>query len=314
MKTIKLKPVKLLGTALICFGFLSISNAGAQFSYSTDFSGTSYQSGNTLPTINNVQTQDNWFNPSATVNPYTTFIAPVSTNGPTPSYLNIGGSVLDESTPPTDFYTYAMHGINVQSNSVHFDTVFQINPGNQAVQDSFGWTLFNTAGEQLISVDLNAAGTGGTNLASSSQYTLGVTSFANDSSFNSTPFTSAMNAPATVGPIDGNTSYHFAFNVYNIGQTDATVDFFSYNSGNNVPTLLGTALIEGTDWSGVNNNTTIGILGATWVLADSPANYGNNYMAMNTLTVTSVPEPKTYVLFGIAGLIAVIALRRKSNA
>ena len=298
-----MKTIKLLGVGLISLGLLTVSNVGASSSlpYSTDFSGTNFQSDNTLPVVNNPETQGNWYNPTADLSPFTTGI--VAEGGGT-NYLNIGGSLLSAaSATPADFYTYAMQGINVQSNSVHFDSTFQINPGT-TTQDSFGWTLFNTVGQQLVSIDLNATGLG--------QYTLGVTSFANDSSFNSLSFNLNGN-PLT--PLDGNKSYQLGFNIYNIGSTEARVDAFSYNSGNNAPpTYVGQALIEGTDWSNVNG-TEIGILGATWALnGETVSDYGNNIMAMNTLAVTSVPEPQTWVLFGLAGLVLVVAVRRRANS
>jgi len=298
-----------LGAALL--GFSLLSNAGAQFSYSTDFSGTNFQANYTLPLVNNPLTQGNWYNPTADISQFTTLIV---SNGVTSNYLNIGGAFLTGTNIPASYYTYAMQGINVQSNSVHFDSIFQINPGT-TTQDSFGWTLFNNSGQQLISVDLNAAGTSGTNPASSSQYTLGVTSFASNSSFTSISFISATNAPATLNPLDGNTSYHLGFNVYNIGSTNGLVDVFSYNSGTNAPTYVGQAVIDGTDWSNVTG-TDIAIIGATWSLTDFQNfdNYGNNFMAMNTLAVSSVPEPQTWVLFGLAGLILVVAVRRRANS
>ena len=300
MKTSKLlNLVSLLGLSVV-----SISNAGASSSlpYSTDFSGTNFQSDQTLPVINNPLTQGNWFNPAADVSPYTAVIA--ASQGGGANYLSIGGYYLSGAgETPSDIYTYAEQGINVQSNSVHFDSTFQINPGT-TTQDNFGWTLFNTVGQQLVSIDLNASASG--------QYTLGVTSFANDSSFNSLSFNLNGN-PLT--PLDGNTSYHLGFNVYNIGSTEARVDAFSYNSGNNFPpTYVGQALIDGTDWSNVNG-TEIGILGATWVLnGETVSDYGNNFMAMNTLAVTTIPEPKTWVLFGLAGLVLVVAVRRRADA
>jgi len=299
-----MKSIKLLGAAFLSLGLLS--HAGAQtFSYSTDFSGSTFQADQTLPSINDSLTQGNWYNPNADVSPFTTTI--VAEGGGT-NYLNIGGYFLSSvSATPADFTTYAMQGIDVQSNSVQFNTIFQVNPGT-TTQDNFGWTLFNTAGDQLISVDLNATG--------ASQYTLGVTSFAGDSPLNSISF---FNNGSTLTPLDGNTSYHLGFNIFNIGESGARVDAFSYNAGNNAPpTYLGQAIIEGSDWlTYQSNNTTIGILGATWTLnmdSETTADYGNNFMAMNTLAVNSVPEPQTWVLFGLSGLILVVAIRRRANS
>lgn len=299
-----MKSIKLVVAAFLSLGLFSISTAQAQsFSYSTDFSGANFQSDNTLPVVNNPQTQGNWYNVSDSPNSsLSSFI--IGTGGGS-NYLSLGGYYLSE--PPTSFYTYAQQGINVQSNSVSFNSVFQINPGStNRIRDSFGWTLFNTTGEQLISVDLNPTGT--------TQYTLGVTSYSSESSFTSLSFTNNNGIPLT--PLNGNTSYELGFNVYNIGSAGARVEAFSYNSGNNLPpTYLGQAAIEGTIWTDVLSNlvgTEIGIIGATWALnGESLADYGNNFMAMNTLSVNSIPEPQTWVLFGIAGLILVVAVRRR---
>lgn len=299
-----MKSLKLIGATFLSLGLFSISTVQAQsFNYSTDFSGTNFQSDNTLPVVNNPETQGNWYNVSASPDvSYSSFI--VGTGGGS-NYLSLGGyysSIVRET--PTSAYTYAQQGINVQDNSVGFNSVFQINPGT-TTRDSFGWTLFNTAGQQLVSVDLNPAGT--------TQYTLGVTSFANDSSFSSLSF---YNNGQALIPLDGNTSYRLGFNVYNIGSTEARVDAFSYNSGNSFPpTYLGQAIIEGVDWTNVAG-TEIGIIGATWALTDyeNLGNYGDNFIAMNTLSVNSIPEPQTWVLFGISGLILVVAVRRRATA
>jgi hypothetical protein len=304
-----MKSIKLLGAAFLSLSLLS--HAGAQtFSYSTDFSGANFQSNYSLPEVNQPETQGNWYNPTATASPYTTTI--VAEGGGT-NYLNIGGYFLGaNSNTPAGFTTYAMQGIDVQSNSVQFNSIFQVNPGT-TTKDNFGWTLFNTTGYELISVDLNAAGTNATGV---SQYTLGVTSFAGENStFNSVSF---FNNGTSLTPLLGNTSYHLGFNVYNIGESGARVDAFSYNSGNNAPpTYLGQAIIQGSDWSYQSNNTTIGIIGASWTLNNnslSTAEYGNNFMAMNTLAVSSIPEPQTWVLFGLSGLILVVAIRRRANS
>ncbi|MEI6081952.1 MAG: PEP-CTERM sorting domain-containing protein [Verrucomicrobiota bacterium] len=284
-------------SVLTALGILATASASTVY-YTTDFNGPNYQPNNSLPADNYLTTQDNWYNPAATSSPFSTAIV---ANGGANS-LYIGGWALSNATAPISPYTYAIQGVNVQSNSVRFDTIFQINQGN-GLKDNFGWTLFNTNGAQLLSIDLNSVST--------NQFALGVTSYGvsgTSSAFN--------NNGSSLTNLNVSTSYHLGFSIYDIGLGSQKVDAYSYNRGpTGDPTYLASASLNGSF-----SNTTVGLIGATWLLTDTSTDgsgrytgYGNNFMAMNTLTVTSVPEPKTYVLFGIAGLIAVIALRRKSN-
>jgi len=285
---------------LVALGMLSTASASTIY-YTTDFTGANYQPNNSLPAFNNPTTQDNWYNPAAASSAYSTAIV---SNGVGTNALYVGGWALSNSTAPTSPYTYAIQGINVQSNSVHFDSTFQLNPGS-GLKDNFGWTLFNTNGDQLLSIDLNAI--------SSSQFALGLTSYGAGASGNSVAF---LNGGSALSNLEVNTSYRLGFNIYNIGSGSQRVDAFSYNSGpSGTPTLLGQTVITGT-----YINSTIGSLGATWELTDATADggryigFGDNSMAMNTLTVSAVPEPQTWVLFGLSGLILVIAVRRRFSA
>lgn len=266
--------------------------------YSTDFTGVNYQPNNSLPADNSLTVQDNWYNPAAASSAFSTAIV---SNGVGTNALYVGGWALSNSIAPSSPYTYAIQGINVQSNSVHFDSTFQLNPGS-GLKDNFGWTLFNTNGDQLLSIDLNAIST--------NQFGLGLTSYGAGASGNSEAF---LNGGSALSNLEVNNSYRLGFNIYNIGSGSQRVDVLSYNSGpSGAPTYLGQAVITGT-----YSNTTIGSLGATWELTDlnteegSYTGFGDNFMAMNTLTVSAVPEPQTWVLFGIAGLILVVAIRRR---
>ena len=270
--------------------------------YTTDFTGPNYQPNNSLPVVNNPSTQDNWYNPAAASSPFSTTI--VSNSGTNSLY--IGGWALSNSTAPVSPYTYAIQGINVQSNSVHFDSTFQLNPGS-GLKDNFGWTLFNTNGVELLSIDLNAL--------SSNQFALGLTSYGTGASGSSSAF---LNGGSVLSNLDVNTSYRLGFNILNIGSGFQRVDAYSYNSGpTGTPTYLGQAIITGT-----YSNPIIGSLGATWELTDLTTNnvtglytgFGDNFMAMNTLSVSAVPEPQTWVLFGLAGLILMVAVRRRASA
>ena len=278
---------------LVTLGMLATASASTIY-YTTDFTGPNYQPNNSLPVVNNPTTQNNWYNPAAASSAYSTTIVSNS--------LYVGGWALSNSTAPVSPYTYAIQGINVQSNTVHFDTTFQINPGS-GLKDNFGWTLFNTNGAQLLSIDLNALST--------NQFALGLTSYGTGASGNSSPF---LNGGSALSNLAVNTPYRFGFNIYNIGSGSQRVDAFSYNSGpTGDPTYLGQAIITGT-----YSNAIIGTLGATWELTDLSTvdgrytGFGNNFMAMNSLTVSAVPEPQTWVLFGLAGLVLVVAVRRRN--
>lgn len=101
-------------------------------------------------------------------------------------------------------------------------------------------------------------------------------------------------------------------------------------TGTNVPTpvsgtLLGRNVIEGgANSADILGGNQISSLAATWTLASSSNqvytdengnftgynNYADQSLVMSTLLIT-VPEPKTWALMGISGLIMVVALRRK---
>lgn len=293
--------IKLFALLLVMVaGVLSTASASTLY-YTTDFSGPNYQPNNSLPAVNNASTQDNWYNPATGSSAYSTTI--VSNNGI--SALYIGGWALSNSTAPTSPYTYAIQGLNnVQSNSVHFDTTFQINPGT-GLKDNFGWTLFNTNGDQLLSIDLNRV--------SNNQFGLGLTSYGIGASNSSSAFFN--DTGSALSNLDVNKSYRLGFNINNIGDGSQRVDAYSYNSGaTGIPTYLGNATLTGTFTDAI-----IGSLGATWQLTDTTSlngryiGFGDNFMAMTTLTVSAVPEPQTWVLIGIAGLILVVAVRRRAR-
>jgi hypothetical protein len=77
------------------------------------------------------------------------------------------------------------------------------------------------------------------------------------------------------------------------------------------------------DFSGINLMT-IRTASPTWLLNDASrdvltgvyTNYGNNQMAMLNYSVNqlSIPEPQTWILFGLSGLIMVVAIRRRVNS
>lgn len=291
-KTIRLL---LLGVALIA----ASNQAHAQFSYSTDFSSGAYTVGS-LPPATTPLFDDGWYVNPATADPNWVYAAVIDQGG----FLNIGGLYLQASNSPTaNILSYAQKDTALNTNSVHFQTTFHINPSSSGSNDNFGWIVFNANGDQLMSIDLNY-----TNNAGATNYTLGVTSFANDSTGLSQALLGTNGS--ALSPLSSSTQYTLAFNIYNIGTANQSVSAFSYNAGtNNPPLFLGSTSILGTDFSTIGD-TNISSFAAYWNPTDTN-NYGNNFLAMSNVSVSSVPEPQTWILFGLSGLIVVVAFRRR---
>jgi hypothetical protein len=128
---------------------------------------------------------------------------------------------------------------------------------------------------------------------------------------------------------------HFGFNIYNLGTEQSTIEVLNYSNikGTNVPTpvsgtLLGRNVIQGGENSAnILGGNQISSLAATWTLASADNqvytdvngnytgfnNYADNSLVMSTLLI-SVPEPQTWVLLGLSGLIVVVAIRRRANS
>ena len=289
------------------------SQVHAQFSYSTDFSSTNYQRGFALPQASSPTNQNGWYVNPVSADTNSVLAAVISSNGgPTnKSYLDVGGSFLKAAnSAPAANLIFAQKDTLLNTNSVRFQTAFYINPSSIGSSDTFGWTILNTAGNSLISIDLN--------YASGTNYTLGVTSYANNTPTNANgPVSQTLNATngSPLSPINSSVQYNFAFNIYNIGTTNQSVSAFSYNSGTNGPPLfLGSTSIAGTDFSTSsfnNGDTNVASFAAYWSTANTNT-FGNNYLAMANVTVATVPEPKTWILFGLSGLVLVVVLRRRA--
>jgi hypothetical protein len=246
-------------------------------------------------------------------------------------YLNVlGGDALFSTdignpvTYPQSQTTYmAQSSADTPYNQIHFDTTFYLNasaPNSDGNWDTFGWSLLNSANQNLMSINLNTYDDG-------SSWQLSATPFGSTNNqvlnkFNGT----ALDSVAV------NQVVHLGFNIYNLGTDQSTIEVLNYSNikGTNVPTpvsgtLLGRNVIAG----GANSADIIGgnqisSLAATWKLASSQNevystddglitgynNYADNSLVMSTLLIT-VPEPKTWILIGISGLIMVVALRRR---
>lgn len=208
-------------------------------------------------------------------------------------------------------------------NQIHFDTTFWINataPNSNGAWDTIGWSLLNSANQNLMSINLNTFDDGFNWQLSATPY--GSTNSQVLKKFNGTSLDS----------IAANQIVHLGFNIYNLGTTQSTIEVLNYANitGTNVPTpvsgtLLGRNVIAGGENSAdILGGNQISSLAATWTLASSSNqvytdvngnftgynNYADQSLVMSTLLI-SVPEPKTWALMSISGLIMVLALRRK---
>ena len=325
MKSYKITLLVALGIALMP----SLSQAAVgPLIYYTDFytNNSNYLYTADAPIVG----QDGWYSSSVN-NPGPGAVRYLNYNAGTgyqPDSFVLGGtpyaSVIsnDQNTYPTSQETTILRQVPVNFNSVYFDSTFLIAPGSGA-KDSFGWTLLNQNGYYLMQINLKAT----TTTNGSVVYNIGATSFANDSNLEFQPL--KKNGTA-VTPLNPNEWFHLGFDIYDIGTANQSIGLWSYNlSGTNTitPTLLSRTSIAGYDFSSSefnDGNTNVGAIGMTWFLSDSSnqtgtngktiyTGFGNNTMIVQTLGV-AVPEPQTWVLFGLSGLIVVVALRRRVNS
>lgn len=319
-------------TLLIALGFLAITslvkaNVGSNIYY-TDFytNNSNYLYTADAPIVG----QDGWYTTSVN-NPGPGAVRYLNYNAGTgyqPDSFVLGGNTFgsvipsNQNTYPTSQETSILRQVPVNYNSVYFDTTFFISPGSGA-KDSFGWTLLNQNGYYLMQINLKAT----TTTNGSVVYNIGATSFANDSNLEFQPL---KKNGVPLAPINPNEWFHLGFDIYDIGTANQSIGLWSYNlSGGDTatPTLISRTSIAGYDFSSSDyndGNTNVGAIGMTWFLSDSSTQtgtngntiytgYGNNTMVVQTLGV-AVPEPQTWVLFGLSGLIVVVAIRRRANS
>lgn len=246
-----------------------------------------------------------------------------------PSLNILGGDALfstdinNPGTYPQSQTTYlAQSRADTPYNQIHFDTTFWINataPNSNGDWDSFGWSLLNSANQNLMSINLNTID-GGAN------WQLSATPFGSTNKQVLQKFNGTALDPIAEGQI-----VHLGFNIYNLGTAQSTIEILNYSNitGTNVPTpvagtLLGRNIIQdGINSANILGGNQISSLAATWTLASTNNqvytdangnftgfnNYADNSLVMSTLLI-SVPEPQTWVLLGLSGLIVVVALRR----
>ncbi|MCE9588730.1 MAG: PEP-CTERM sorting domain-containing protein [Verrucomicrobia bacterium] len=276
------------------------------------------------------------------VSPYNTVPGPAAINAyPVISQyygnvLNLGGldgysvKTNTANTLPHNQFNYIAHPFTFDQTGgkiitgVQLQSQFAISPSSNQYADStssrmdnFGFTLQDTNGNSPISFDLNAYN----NSTLSMGYTV---SGANSG-----------NGSYTIGT--GNQASDFYANTI----PENEILFWNYSdintlqltfSGLNTDTVSMDVTINGiqlfssalnADFHGIDL-TSIASAAPTWILYDGTSDpdtgvytgYGNNQMAMLNYSVNqlSVPEPQTWILFGLSGLIMVVAIRRRANS
>jgi hypothetical protein len=251
-----------------------------------------------------------------------------------PNNFALGGDsyfstdINNSVTYPQSQTTYIARSAVTPFNQIHFDTTFLVyanEPNSNGQWDTLGWSLLNSAGHALMKINLDTANNGVTWNLSATPY-------------GSTNKQALFKSNGT--PIDGinNNSYaRLGFNIFNLGETNSTIQVLRYNGGTSSTnytgwstnyTILGNTIInDGANSANIVGGNTISQLAATWTLASSDNqlytndgvvttgynNYADNSLVMSTLLI-SVPEPQTWVLLGLSGLIVVVAIRRRANS
>jgi hypothetical protein len=233
-------------------------------------------------------------------------------------------------TYPQSATTYIAQGLYsaTGNNAIHFDTTFRLyakNANTNGQWDTLGWSILNSSRQSLLSINLDSTDEFG------DAWQLSVTAAGSTNK----QLLAIPNAGWTT--LEGNSITRLGFNVINIGQTNASIQVLQYENttSTNIPSItaqgnfqvLGTTqIIGGADASSLSGGTLVGYLANTWTLADKDStelytntdgsivsaynNYAQNNMIMHSLVI-AVPEPKTWALMSISGLIMVVALRRK---
>lgn len=278
--------------------------------------------------------QDRWYNSAQTISGAPLYQGPGAVNYITSGYdnyphlLSLGGPGLnsvvgsDPTTYPLAKKNYLTYNLGETTKSIHFDSTFYFIQGlNSKPQDSFGWTLFNTAGNALMSINYTPTSATGTNIQS---YSITASTYGSDGIANQTLYKTGGSA---FSPITNNVNVHLGFDITGIGTANQSISVYNYTNTFGVGgtgTLLGTTAIQGTNYSSIGGDG-ITDLALSWTLANDSTrsytntdgstylaynNYGFNSISVANLTV-AIPEPKTWALVGISGLIMVVALRRK---
>ena len=252
-----------------------------------------------------------------------------------PNFNVLGGSDFystadaNSATYPQSVTTYMANTLaGTGLNMIHFDSTFYMYTSLANTNghfDTMGWTLNNTAGTALMSINLTTAD-------GAASWNLSASSYGNNRVTNQV--LNKANGTALTGITD-NQIVHLGFNIYGVGTTNETITVLNYTnvSGTNLfttgvgnYTVLGTNSIIGDDFTGIAGGTNIASFGTFWTLNDTNSqlytnagvvtrgysDYAQQSLLMSTLVVT-VPEPKTWILFGLSGLVLVVVLRRRAS-
>jgi PEP-CTERM motif len=231
----------------------------------------------------------------------------------------------DPTTYPLSQKNYLTYSLGETTKSIHFDSFFYFLEGKGAnltkPQDSFGWTVFNNAGNALMSINFNPTSVTGT---TNQSYNITASTYGSDGVANQVLY---KTGGSTFNPITNNVNVHIGFDIAGIGTANQSISVYNYANTFGVGgtgSLLGTTQIQGTNYSNIGGDG-ITDLALTWTLANNAThtytnadsstyvaytNYGFNSIAVANLTV-AIPEPKSLALLGVSGLIVVVALRRK---
>lgn len=252
----------------------------------------------------------------------------------TPYFQSYGGDTY-YSTDFTNTYTYPQSATNymfqasyanTHSNAIHFDTTFWMygdptTPNLNGRYDTLGWTLLNSAGNALMSINLS------TTNSNAAGWNLTASSYATDGTNNQV--LNKLNGTA-ISAIANNQLVHLGFDISGIGTAQQMITVLQYTNISSAPggayTVLGTNLISGYNFSGIAGGTNVAEFADTWILQDQStfssytnagvvttgySDYAVNSLQMASLVI-AVPEPKTWILFGLSGLVLVVVLRRRA--
>ena len=252
-----------------------------------------------------------------------------------PNNFSLGGDsyfssdINNSVTYPQSQTTYIARSAVTPYNQIHFDTTFLIyanEPNSNGQWDTLGWSLLNSAGHALMNINLDTADDGATWNLSATAY--GSTNKQALFKSNGTP----------IAGFNNNSYARIGFNIFNLGETNSTIQVLQYNGSTSSTNynygwstnyiILGNNIIDGgTNSANIQGGNSISQLAATWTLASSDNqlytnegvvttgfnNYADNSLVMSTLLI-AVPEPQTWILFGLSGLIMVVAIRRRVNS
>ena len=307
---------------VVGFGRREVEAQNANYTnvvYSTDFSSTNYTDSASAAG------QDNWYTTSGnypgpgsiqplnwTVNGITTANSFVL--GGSAAYGGVTPSV--PSTMPDTMVTTLLHAANTGTDSVFINSTFDLytQSGAGKTQSAFGFSIYNTTGLDLIDIMFTPV----IALNNTVSYNMGVVSHGND---NTTLATQNLTNTFTGNQIVmlANNFVDLGVAVTGIGNANQSIGIYSYQPGST--NYYGTTQIKYNDFSSSAYNdghTNVGAIGMSWYITDGSTNSAGNLtnFGVNTMIVqnvtASIPEPKTWVLFGISALIMVVAIRRRA--